>query len=181
MKKINYTSIFLVTSLLLAFSCATPKVVYDYDKEVNFSTYKTFDFYPNLQLNMNQLDSSRVIQHIESALLAKGIKKSSAPDLFVNIISEQFETPSNNSIGIGLGTGGRNVGVGVSGGIPIRSNTLTQFFKIDLIDVAEDVLVWQASFEGKFKKNITPEAKNEFLKNSFVKIFSRYPPKGNEN
>jgi len=177
MKELNYISLFLIMALLLIFSCAVPKVVYDYDKEANFSTYKTFDFYPDLQLNMNQLDSTRVVQQIESALLAKGFKKSSAPDIFINIISEQFETSSNNSIGIGLGTGGRNVGVGVSGGIPIRSNTLTQFFKIDLIDVAEDILVWQGTYEGKFKKNISPEAKNEFLRISFEKIFSGYPPK----
>ncbi len=176
MKKINYLSLFLVVNLLLFFSCSSPKVVYDYDKETNFKSYKTFDFYPEMQLDMNQLDSTRVLKHLESALVLKGFKKSSTPDIFVNIVSEQFETPANKSIGLGLGTGGRNVGVGIGGGIPIRSNTLTQLFKVDLIDASKDALIWQGTYEGKFKKRITPEAKNEYLRITFEKIFSKYPP-----
>ncbi len=176
MKTIKYIPFVLAISLVLIFSCATPKVVYDYDKEIDFSLYKTFDFYPNIQLDMNQLDSTRVLQQVESALALRGIKKSSNPDMYVNIQSEQFKTPSNSSIGLGLGTGGGNVGVGVSGGIPLRSNTLTQLFKVDLIDVAKDYLIWQGKYEGRFKKRITPEAKNIYFKTTFEQIFSEYPP-----
>ena len=176
--KMKYFSLLLlVITMLMLFSCVTPKTVYDFDKEANFNSYKTFDFYPNLQLYMNQLDSTRVLQQVENALVLKGFKRSSQPDVFANIVSEQFETPSNSGIGIGLGTGGRNVGVGVSGGIPLRSNTLTQLFKIDLIDVAKDILIWEATYEGKFRKGMNPEAKNEYFKTTFEKIFSGYPPK----
>jgi len=177
MRKFNFTYTFLaVITLITFFSCGAPKVVYDYDKAANFNSYKTFDFYPYLQLDMNQLDSTRVLQQLESALLLKGFKQSSDPDFYVNIVSEQFETPSNKGIGIGLGTGGRNVGVGISGGIPIRSNTITQLFKVDLIDVTKDVLIWQANYEGKFNPRINPEEKNEYLRVTFEKIFSKYPP-----
>jgi len=175
MKKSHIIYAMLITSLLL-FSCATPKIVYDYDKEANFSTYKTFNFYPDLQLNMNQLDSTRVVKQVENVLLSKGFKKTSNPDVFINIVSEQFETPANKSIAIGLGTGGRNVGVGASGGIPIRSNTFTQVFKVDMVDVPKDVLIWQGTYEGTFRKNITPEGKNEYFKLTFENIFSGYPP-----
>ena len=170
MKKLNILSGFLVTVTLLLCSCSVPKIVYDYDKEAHFNLYKTFAFYPDIMLNMNQLDSTRVIQQVENTLLLKGFKKSSSPDVFINIVSEQFETPRNNSIGIGLGTGGRNVSVGVSGGIPIRSNKLTQIFKVDLIDTSRDVLIWQGIYEGKFSKRISPEAKMEYLKIIFEKI-----------
>ncbi len=176
MKKITHIPFVLIVSLLFLFSCAAPKVVYDYDKEANFNTYKTFDFYPEIQLNMSQLDSTRVIRQVENALAAKGFKRSANPDLYVNIHSEQYETPSTNSIGIGLGTGGSNVGVGISGGIPIRSNTLTQYFKVDLVDVANDILIWQGTYEGRFKKRSTPKAKSDYLRLTFEKIFSRYPP-----
>ena len=173
----NFLLSFLVVSMLFLFSCSTPKIMYDYDKTAKFSSYKTFDFYPEIQLYMNQLDSSRVIEQVENIMLLKGFIKSSAPDVYVNIVSEQFETPANKSIGIGIGTGSRNVGVGVSGGIPIRSNSLTQLFKIDLIDVTNDILIWQANYEGKFNPRITPEAKNEYFKITIEKIFSGYPPK----
>lgn len=175
MKKINFVLSFLVVCTI--FSCSAPKIIYDYDKEVKFNSFKTFDFYPEIQLYMNQLDSSRVIQHVENTMLLKGFIKSSTPDVYINIVSEQFETPSQSSLGIGVGTSGRNVGVGVSGGIPIRSNSVTQLFKVDLIDVTNDVLIWQANYEGKFNKNATPEAKNEYLRITFEKIFREYPPK----
>ena len=181
MKKTAYLPFIFSISLFLFFSCATPKVVYDYDKEANFDSYKTFDFYPDIQLNMNQLDSTRVLRNIENALVSKGFQKSSNSDIFVNVTTDLFETPSNKSIGIGLGSGGRNVGVGISGGIPIRSNTLTQVFKVDFVDVAKDLLIWQGTYEGKFKKRITPEAKNEYFKVTFEKIFSEYPPKEKTN
>jgi len=177
MKKMNSLFSFLVVSMLFIFSCSTPKIMYDYDRAAKFSSYKTFDFYPDLQLYMNQLDSSRVIQQVENAMLLKGFKRSSYPDVFVNVVSEQFETPSNNSIGIGIGTGGRNAGVGVSGGIPIRSNYMTQLFIVDLIDVTNDALIWQAKYEGKFNRSLTSEAKNEYFETTFEKIFSGYPPK----
>ena len=177
MKKTNFLLSFLVVSIMFFFSCATPKIMYDYEKAAKFGSYKTFDFYPEIQLYMNQLDSSRVIQQVENAMLLKGFVKSSSPDIYVNIISEQFETPANSSIGIGIGTGGRNVGVGVSGGIPIRSNTLTQLFKVELIEVTNDILIWQATYEGKFNAMLKSEAKNEYFKTTFEKIFSRYPPK----
>ena len=177
MKKITYLLMFLASGTILFFSCSTPKIMYDFDNEVNFNSYKTFDFYPDLQLYMNQLDSSRVIQQVENAMLLKGFKRSSYPDVFVNIVSEQFETPSNNSIGIGIGTGGRNAGVGVSGGIPIRPNSMNQLFIVDLIDVTNDVLIWQAKYEGKFNRNLTSEAKNKYFETTFEKIFSGYPPK----
>jgi len=177
MKKTTFILMFFASGIILFFSCATPKIMYDFDNEANFSSYKTFAFYPNLQLYMNQLDSRRVIQQVENAMLLKGFKRSSSPDVFVNVVSEQFETPSNNSIGIGIGTSGRNAGVGVSGGIPIRSNSMTQLFTVDLIDVANDLLIWQAKYEGKFNRSLASEAKNEFFGTTFEKIFSGYPSK----
>jgi len=177
MKKLNLLLLFCIASMLFVFSCSTPKILYDYDREVNFDSYKTFDFYPDMFLNLNQIDSSRIIKHVENIMISKEFLKSSTPNVYVNITSEQFETPVNNSVGIGFGTGGRNMGVGVSGGIPISSKTITQLFKVDLIDVANDVLIWNASYEGRFKIRITPEAKNEYFRITFDKIFSGYPPK----
>ncbi len=65
----NFLLSFLVVSMLFLFSCSTPKIMYDYDKTAKFSSYKTFDFYPEIQLYMNELDSSRIIQQVENAML----------------------------------------------------------------------------------------------------------------
>ena len=95
MKKMKFLLSFLMVGMIFIFSCSAPKIMYDYDRAAKFSTYKTFDFYPEIQLYMNQLDSSRVIEQVENVMLLKGFIKSTTPDVYVNIVSEQFETPAN--------------------------------------------------------------------------------------
>ena len=176
--KIRYQlSTLIIISTLFFISCGTPRMVYDYDKEADFTKYTSFDYYSDLQLYMSPFDSTRVIAQFEKALLVKGIKRTSNPDLFVNIVSEQFETPGRNSVGIGIGGSGRNVGVGIGGQIPLESNTITQVFTIEFIDVAKDLLVWQCNYEGRFTKNMTPNEKEAYFKSVFDKVLSKYPPK----
>ena len=170
-------SIIIIISTLFFIACATPRMVYDYDKEADFTKYTSFDFYPDLQLYMSPFDSTRVIEQFEQAILIKDIKKASNPDLFVNIVSEQFESPGRNSVGIGIGGSGRNVGVGIGGQIPLESNTITQVFTIEFIDVAKDLLVWQCNYEGRFTKNMTPNEKEAYFKSVFDKVLSGYPPR----
>jgi hypothetical protein len=177
MKRLNYITIYLLLSFLLIISCSTPKVAFDYDKAVTFSAYKTYNFYPDLQLNMNQLDSSRVIDQVEKIMTLKGFKKSILPDVYVNIVSNLFEDNSNSSIGLGIGGGGRNVGIGIGGGIPLRSNKFIQQFKFDLIDVSKDILIWQGTYEGKVRKGLSPKDKVDYFSETFEKILGQYPPK----
>lgn len=161
---------------LLSVSCGAPRIAYDYDREADFSQYKTFDFHPDMQLYMNQLDSSRVVQEAAETLRTRGLSLSDSPDLYLNIFSEQYETPGNSSVGIGVGGTGRNVGVGISGGIPLQANTLTQHFRIDLIDTRTNHLVWQSTYEGRFRMNLSPEAKTAYFKDVFMRIFEGWPP-----
>jgi len=177
MKKNNHELVFLILSALFFFSCGAPRMAYDYDKEADFNKYTSFDFYPEMQLYMSPFDSTRIVEQFEKALLVKGIKRISNPDLIVNILSEQFETPSRNSVGIGVGGTGRNVGVGISGQIPLQSNTLTQIFTIEFIDISKDLLVWECIYEGKFNINMVPEAKEAYFRDVFEKILGGYPPK----
>ena len=176
--KIRYQLSTLIIIITLFFiSCGTPRMVYDYDKEADFTRYTSFDYYPDLQLYMSPFDSTRVIEQFEQALLAKDIKRASNPDLFVNIGSEQFETPSRNSVGIGVGGTGRHVGVGIGGQIPLESNTISQVFTIEFIDASKDQLVWQCNYEGRFTKNMTPNEKEAYFKDVFDKVLSGYPPR----
>jgi len=177
MKKNIDVLVFIIVSALFFFSCSAPRMVYDYDKEVDFSKYRTFDFYPELQLYMSPFDSIRVVEQFEKAFLIKGIKRASNPEIFVNILSENFETPSRNSVGIGVGGTGRNVGVGISGQIPLQSNTLTQVFTIEFIDTSEDLLIWECKYEGRFNLNMAPETKEAYYRQVFEKILRGYPPK----
>ena len=67
--------------VLLIVSCATPRVAYDFDKKANFDTYKTYNFYPQIETGLNNLDNKRLFRQVDSILQSKGFKKAATPEL----------------------------------------------------------------------------------------------------
>ncbi|WP_340074342.1 DUF4136 domain-containing protein [Leptobacterium sp. I13] len=168
--KICFFSLFII-------SCATPRVTYDYDRNVDYDNYKSYNFYPDIRTGLNQLDDKRFFTQIDSVMQLKGLYKSEAPDIYVNIIVREYEIPSQSAVGIGIGTGGRNTRVGVSGGIPVGSSRIGQEITIDLIDVKRNELYWQATAKGRMPINATPFEREQYYKAMANKIFGPYPPK----
>lgn len=164
----------LLLSLLFA-ACATARI--DYDRNTDFSAYRTFNFYPEMNSGLNQLDEKRIIAQTESLLASRGFVRSDDPDMYVNIFTRQYETPYNSSVGIGIGSGGRRGGFGISGGIPIRSNSTTQEITFDLIDAGKEDLFWQGVYEAKVNNNSSPEAREQMYRKVVEKVFGKYPPR----
>lgn len=166
-----------VTLLLFAlFSCGPSKVVYDYDEAVSFNGYKTYNVYPNLDTGLSQLDEKRVLQVLDNVLQTKGFAKNETPDFYVNIIAKEYVSQSNSSIGVGMGTGGRRGGIGVSGGIPIPKTNVNQVLIIDVIDVKNDALIWKAEKDSKLSRNPDPQQKEAYFQKVIAQIFSNFPP-----
>jgi len=162
--------------LLLLLSCGA-YVGVDYDEGTDFSLYTTYNFYPDRETGLNQLDERRIMRITDSLLQQKGFTKSDTPQLYVNFFAEESVSNSQSTIGIGIGGGGRNAGGGVSGGIPIGSAQINQLLTFDLVDVVEDELVWQAKAEGNLKKSATPDRKVAYYQEVLSKILKKYPPK----
>lgn len=167
-------ALFLVSLLLT--SCGAT-VTTDFDQDVDFSQYTTYNFYPSIDSGLNQLDDKRIMYATDSLLQARGFTKSDAPQLYINFFARETLTNSQNTIGIGIGGGGRNVGGGVSGGIPIGSSQINQQLTVDFIDAAKDDLVWQAVGDGSFKEKTSPKKKEAYYFNVIQKILKQYPPK----
>ena len=167
-------------TLVLAFSlmgCASTNVNYDYDKQTDFSAYTTYNYYPDMNTGMNELDAKRLLDAIDSYMKTKGILLAEEPDFYVNIKSTTYQSPSNSSIGFGIGGGGSNVGGGVSMGVPVGQDNMDRRIQFDFVDRQKDAMFWQAISEGSFKPNSTPEAREAYFKNTVEKVFSKYPPK----
>src|SRR5690606_7557064 len=96
------------------FACSTPKYFYDYDQQANFSFLKTYAFFSEMDTGLSELDVDRFINYIDYVLQIKGIQKSSNTDFKFNFYASYDQTPSQQSIGIGLDGGGGNMGMGVS-------------------------------------------------------------------
>lgn len=163
--------------LLLFSSCNAPQALYDYDQKVNFSAYKTYGIYPDLMTGLSQLDERRLIASVESELRNKNLSPSETPDLYLNIYSEEYRKDSNSRLGIGVGGGGRNVGVGVTGGIPLGGQETYLRLTFDLIDAKTDALVWQAVVESTFDLDASPAERQRRFDEIVAKALKGYPPK----
>lgn len=173
----SYVSILVILFLV---SCNTVRVNYDYDKELDFTAYTTYGFYTELETGLNDLDTKRLLNAIESVMRNKGFKMAEEPEIYINITTQVYKGAPGNSVGVGLGGGGNNIGGGLSVGLPIGGAKLEREITFDFIDVQRDVLVWQAVSVSGYKENQTPDAKELKLQQIVEKALSKYPPKTKE-
>ena len=163
--------------LLVIIGCSSSKVAYDYDSQTDFNQYKTFNFFEDAGKGLNELDIKRVTYEVTAALEAKGMQLTENPDMYINILSEERESLNRNTIGVGLGSGGRNVGFGISGGIPIESRKINQQLTIDFVESKYNQLIWQGISNSEIKEKTTPEERRVYYQKLIQKIMSNYPPK----
>ncbi len=169
----KFLPIFILSIFLV--SCGA-SVAVDYDKQVDFSKYNSYNYFPTIDSGLSALDDGRIKQATDSLLQQRGFVKSETPRLFINFYASESLSNSRSTIGIGVGSGGGNVGIGVSGGIPIGGNVINQRLTFDFIDVEKDDLVWQAIADGEMKERLTPHQKEAYYFSVIRKILAKYPP-----
>lgn len=168
---------FLPILLLVLASCASVRTASDFDKNVDFTQYKTFAFFKSGidKVEVSDLDKKRILRAIEEQLVAKGFTKSDNPDLLVNIFTKAREQVDvnqfNNGWGYGWGYGWNPYMWG--GRTTVSSYTEGTLF-IDLIDAKKKELIWQGEGTSVLTENSGDKEKriNEFV----AEILAQYPP-----
>jgi len=163
--------------LLLVSSCASIRVNYDYDKQTNFNSYKTYNYYSDLETGLSELDTKRLLDIMDASLKAKGFLLSETPDFFINIQSSDYQNQQRSNVGVGVGGGGGHVGGGLSIGLPIGQSRMNRQISIDFIDENGKGLFWQAVSESSYNPKASPEKRELTLNNIVEKILTNYPPK----
>lgn len=163
--------------LLLVVSCAPVHVNYDYEKGTDFTQYKTYNYYSNMETGLNELDTKRLLDVLDEKLTTKGITLSETPDFYINIQSSEFQEAQRNTVGVGVGGSGRNLGGGISIGIPVGQQNINRQIIIDFVDESKIGLFWQAVTETSINPNSSPEKKEERFKIIVDKVLEGYPPK----
>ncbi len=163
--------------VLLFTSCHVVRVQTDYEKETDFSNYSTYNYFSDLETGLSELDEKRLIKILDAAMQTEGILLSEEPDFLINIESGIYQTPRNNSVGVGVGGTGRNVGGSVSVGIPIGQANVQREIIFDFVDSQKDMLFWQATSKSGFNENATPVEREKKLQQLVEKVLSKYPPK----
>lgn len=158
-------------------ACSTVRVVYDYDQEVDFSAYTTYNYFSDMESSLGPLDEERLLGILDSTLQSRGYRLVEEPDFLINILSSTHRTGPRHSVGVGLGGGGGNLGGGISVGIPVGSPPLQRTIEIDFVDAQRDALFWQAMAEMGYREGEPPWVKEEKLAAMVKKVFSKFPPK----
>ena len=161
---------------LLVVSCAPIHVNYDYDKTVDFSKYKTYNYFSDMKTGLSPLDTKRFLDALDLKMKAKGYSLSNNPDFYIDIKSSEFQASQRNTVGVGVGGGGRNVGGGVSIGIPIGQSQVNREITIDFVDEKGKGLFWQAVSESSFNPNVAPEKREARIHAILDKVLTQYPP-----
>jgi len=162
--------------ILLLFSCASVNVNYDYDSQIDFSKYKTYNYYADMETGLSALDTKRLLDILDEMMASKGLVLAENSDFFVNIQSEEYQNNQRNAVGVGIGGGGRNVGGGISVGIPVGQSGLNRQLVFDFVD-NDTGLFWQAVAESSYNPNASPEKREANLRAIVTKVLAGYPPK----
>jgi hypothetical protein len=167
----------LLLACILIYSCSGPRAVYDYDEQANFNSYSSIAVYPETNTGLSELDEKRLLSSVENFLVSQNLVATAEPDLYLNVYTEQYQEPSRTNVGVGIGGTGRNVGVGVSGGIPLGGPETFLRLTFDLVDVQTDNLVWQAVVDSKFDLNWRPQEREQQFAKIVEEAMAGYPPK----
>ncbi len=180
MKTIKFLPVFL---LFLFASCSAVRVNSDYDKNIDFSPYRTYAFYKTGidKVEISDLDKKRILRSIDETMTAKGFSKSETPDLLININTKAEKNVNVNQFNNGWGWGGWGWGWGGwgmggwgwGGGTSVYTHTEGTLI-IDLIDANKKELVWQGEGIGDLTKDT--HKKDENIKGFVTKIMEQYPP-----
>ncbi len=172
------THVISMLLLTLMFNCAPDlaKVHVDYDKEANFSQYRTFSWSEEIEENNkdnnpllnNSLVKKRIRAAIKSELEGRGyVFTPEKGDLEVNfhvVVEEKTEVRNVPSQGYRYW---------------MRDDVRSYNYKegtliIDLIDQEQNQLVWQGYSSGVLKDKPNPEEVENKLRESISLIFQEY-------
>ena len=167
-------------TLLLTFlftACAPIYVTHDFEKGTDFSKYKSYNYYQDIETGLSELDNKRLFYVLDNQLELQGFSRSETPDFHINIHSQEFQEQQRSTVGVGVGGSGRSIGGGVSVGIPIGQANVTRQIVFEFVDENGIGLFWQAESESSYNPNSTPEKRESHLKALVEKVFKKYPPK----
>lgn len=164
--------------IILAFlaACAPVRVQYDYEPGTVFANYSTYALVEGLQSGLSELDERRLLQAVDRELRSKGFTLSEDAGLLLDIQSNIYQDPNQSSVGFGLGGTGRNVGGGVSVGVPLSAGQLQREIRFELIDPRRGRTLWQAFSQDRFDERATPLQREERFAQIAARVFGGFPP-----
>lgn len=160
---------------MLGTIAAAQSVNYDYDRSVNFTTFKTYAWVRGTELT-DELNHQRVVRAIDAQLVAKGLTRvegERGADVLVAYHASFDENLQINRYSSGFG-GPRFANVS---GTATTQRIVTGTLVVDMMDAHTRAIVWRGFAERDLNPGTTPEKREKNITKTTEKIFKHYPPK----
>ena len=186
MKKIQKIGLALVLFTAFALN-ATAQVKSDYDKNTDFSKYKTYTFegwQKDSDKQLNDFDKKRIQDALKSEFSKRGMNYvesggDAAIALFLVLDKKTSTTAYTDYMG-GMGYGPRwGWGMGYGGGMGTATTTYSEndytegTLVVDMYDASGKSLLWQ----GVMTKTVNekPEKREKTIPNNIAKLMKKFP------
>jgi hypothetical protein len=159
------------------------KVTYDFDKNEDFSKFKTYAMKEGTPVGQKLIDD-RIVNAIDAQMTAKGFTKSdSNPDVYVVYHTTFDKQKDISSYSSGFAGGYGPYGWGWGGGMNSTTTTtsvrdiLVGTLVIDMADAQKKEVVWRGMGTKEIDTNAKPDKRDKSINKAVEKIFKNYPPK----
>ena len=195
-----FKTMFFIAICFIFSNNVNAQITFDYDKDVDFSTYKTYSFggwQDDSGKIINDIDKKRILSSFKSELIQRDLDyKLAEADLVITlffVVDEKTSTTAytdymGGGMGYGMGYGGGRYGGyyrpswGWGGGYSTTSYSENDYkvgtFVIDIYDAKTKKLVWQGVSQKTIKENASKRAKS--IPKGVAKIMKKYPVKINK-
>ena len=180
----------LILGLLVlgATTVVAQDVRYDFDKDKDFSKYKTYKWVPIQGADQpDELTSKQITAAFDTELATKGFTKtdSDTADLYIGyqtaIGTEKQYTSYSSDWGYGGGWGrgwyGYGGGMGSSTTYGSTSTVYVGQLDVSIYDPAQKQLVWRGVATKTLDPKAKPEKKQKNIAKAVQKLLKNFPPK----
>jgi hypothetical protein len=176
---------FSIATLLLAGTALGQDIRYNFDKNTDFSKFKTYKWVTLKDAaKPNELTDKQIVAAIDAELATKGLTKvdDDSADLFIGyqagVGTEKQFTSYNSDWGYGggwyrggwYGAGGTGITTGQTSTIYIGQLAL------DMYDSKNKDLVWRGVASKTIDPKAKPDKQEKNLKKAVAKLLKKYPP-----
>lgn len=179
-------SLLLITVVLAA--CSSVKITTDYDKTIDFTQFKTFEYYgwaDESDKILNPLEKERIERSFGDELRARGLEYvESDGDLMVALYIMTQEKTQYNATTTGMGYSGyygHGPGWGWGSGyrVGMATTTVSEYnytvgtLVIDMFDAENERLIFESIATGTVDEN--PQNREKNIPKTVARIMAPYP------
>lgn len=186
-RKISRFALFVAATILLAACASKPTIKSDYDPTVDFSKFKTYNFFNPMGIenpNYSSIYGAIFRDAIGKEMESRGYTLSDTPDLMINVsgrLQDKTKVTTTSDPYMGGGYYGYRRGYyGTWGGYGYGTTTHVSNYtegtvNVDMVDRANKRMVWEGVAMGRVDESKSSQKRRQGIYDGIVEMFAGYP------